>query len=259
MDFSFVKFFDVTFIKKEVELFVFETYQKMSEKAADAVIKLIRQKANAVISPASGNSPEGLYKNFVEKVKQENIDVSDLFFVGLDEWMGMNGSDEGSCRFYLNEQLFFPLKIKEEKIAFFDGRAENLEAECKRIDKAISAHKGIDLAIVGLGMNGHVGMNEPGTSPDLHAHISEIDPVTASVGQKYFKEKKNLSSGLTLGIANLMEAKNIMLVVNGGKKAEILQKVLEEEISEELPASFLRNHSNFTVYADAEAASLLKK
>ena len=259
MDLSFVKIFDVTFIKKEVELLVFETYQKMSEKAADALIKLIKEKPNAIVSPASGNSPEGLYKNFVEKVKQENIDVSDLFFVGLDEWMEMNGSDEGSCRFYLNAQLFFPLKINEERIAFFDGRAQDPVAECHRIDKAISEHNGIDLAIVGLGMNGHVGMNEPGTSPALHAHISEIDPVTAAVGQKYFKEKTNLSSGITLGIANLMEAKNIMLIVNGGKKAEILKKVLEEEISQELPASFLRNHSNFTVYADAAAASLLNK
>ncbi|HZI68244.1 MAG TPA: glucosamine-6-phosphate deaminase [Hanamia sp.] len=242
-----------------MELLVFETYQKMSEKAADAVIKLIRQKRNAVVSPASGNSPEGLYRNFVERVNQENIKVSELFFVGLDEWMGMNGSDEGSCRYYLNEQLFFPLKINEEKIAFFDGRAENSEAECQRIDKAISEHNGIDLAIVGLGMNGHVGMNEPGTSPALLAHISQIDPVTAAVGQKYFREKTNLSSGLTLGIANLLEAKNIMLVVSGSKKAEILKKVLEEKISIEIPASLLRNHSNFSVYADAEAASLLKK
>lgn len=259
MDFSFVKIFDVTFIKKEVELLVFETYQKMSEKATDALIKLIKEKPNAVVSPASGNSPEGLYRNFVERVKQENIEVSELFFVGLDEWMGMNGSDEGSCRYYLNEQLFFPLKINEERIAFFDGRAQDPEAECDRIDNAIFEHNGIDLAIVGLGMNGHVGMNEPGTPPDLHAHISQIDPVTAAVGQKYFKEKTNLSSGLTLGIANLMEAKNIMLVVNGEKKAGIVKKVLQEEISIEIPASLLRNHSNFSVYADAEAASLLKK
>jgi glucosamine-6-phosphate isomerase len=242
-----------------VELHVFETYQKLSEQAADSVLKFITQKPIAVLCTASGNSPEGLYKNFVERVKQENIDVSELFFVGLDEWMGMNGSDEGSCRFYINQQLFFPLKINEEKIAFFDGRAQDAEAECKRIDKAISEHNGIDLAIVGLGMNGHVGMNEPGTSPGLHAHISEIDPVTAAVGQKYFKEKTKLSSGLTLGIANLLEAKEIMLIVSGEKKARILKRVLEEEVSTKLPATFIRNHSNFSVYADAEAANLLKK
>jgi len=116
---------------------------------------------------------------------------------------------------------------------------------------------GITAAIVGLGMNGHVGMNEPGTSPELYSHIAEIDTETQKVGQKYFKEQQHLSHGLTLGIASLMKARHIILLVNGAKKAQIVQKVLEGEISESLPASLLRKHPDLKVYLDKEAASML--
>ena len=242
-----------------MNLFIYETYESMSARAAESVIQTINQKKNAVLCTASGDSPSGLYEKLVAHLQENNIDISGLYFIGLDEWLGMNGNDEGSCRYHLNNQLFHPLHVSENNIAFFDGRATDPQMECKRIDAAIEAHGGIDIAIVGLGMNGHVGMNEPGTPASLHAHVAKIDPITQQVGQKYFKEKKEISGGLTLGIANLMEAKNVMLIVSGKKKAEILKRVLEEEISEELPASLLRNHPNFNVYLDAEAAKFLKQ
>jgi galactosamine-6-phosphate isomerase len=170
----------------------------------------------------------------------------------------MNGNDEGSCRFHLNNQLFNPLHISENNICFFDGKTKDLNAECDKVENFITQHGGIDVAIVGLGMNGHVGMNEPGTSSSLRSHVTEIDAITQQVGQKYFKEKTHISKGITLGIANIMEARNVILIVSGNKKAEILRRVLEEEISEQLPASLLRNHENFSVYLDAEAANLLQ-
>ena len=241
-----------------MKLFVYETYESMSARAAESVIEVIRSKKNAVLCTASGDSPAGLYKKLVAYIQENNIDISGLRFIGLDEWLGMNGKDQGSCRYHLNNQLFQPLNVGEKNIAFFDGRASDPQVECDRIDHSINQFNGINIAIVGLGMNGHVGMNEPGTPASLHSHVAEIDPITQQVGQKYFKEKKEISGGLTLGIANLMEAKNVMLIVSGKKKAEIVKQVLEEEISENLPASLLRNHPNFSVYLDAEAASLLK-
>jgi galactosamine-6-phosphate isomerase len=242
-----------------MELFIYDTYEKMSAEAAKKVMQIISLKRKNVLSPASGDSPKGLYSELVSIIQKNKTDISDLWFIGLDEWLGMNGEDEGSCRFHLDQQLFNPLQIAKNNIAFFDGKAQFPWEECRKIDNTILALNGIDLAIVGLGMNGHVGMNEPGVSPALHSHVAEIDPVTQQVGQKYFKEKKEISGGLTLGIANLMEARSVMLIVNGSKKASILKQVLEEDISEKLPASFLRAHPNFSVYADAEAASLLKK
>jgi len=240
-----------------MKLFVYDNYETMSAAAADAVMQEIQIKNNALLCTASGDSPAGLYKKLVDELKKNSTNVSKLNFVGLDEWMGMNGNDEGSCRFHLNNQLFNPLNISDSNIVFFDGRAKDPDMECGRIDNFIKNKNGIDVAIVGLGMNGHVGMNEPGTPALLHSHVAKIDPVTQQVGQKYFKEKKEISSGLTLGIANLMEAKNVMLIVSGKKKAEIVKQVFEEKISEKLPAGLLRNHPNFSVYLDAEAASLL--
>lgn len=239
-----------------MKVFVSDNYETMSKQAFDEVKQLMKFRTNPLICTASGASPAGLYKELVKKVEAEDIDVSNWYFVSLDEWAGMNGSDEGSCRFHLNNDLFDPLEIPNERICFFDGR-NDLEKECDKVENFINEHGGIDVAIVGLGMNGHVGMNEPGTSPELYSHIAEIDPITQKVGQKYFKKQQQLSQGITLGIASLMQARNIILLVSGRKKAEIVQQVLEGEITEALPASLLRNHPEFKVYLDKEAAGML--
>ena len=134
-----------------------------------------------------------------------------------------------------------------------------MSRECERIENLINDNGGIDVAIVGLGLNGHVGMNEPSTPANSRVHVAEIDSTTQEVGQKYFTTKQSLTHGLTLGIASLMEALNVMLLVSGNKKAPTVQQVLEEKISEQLPASLLRNHKNFYVYLDENAASQLKR
>lgn len=242
-----------------MRIIIEQSYQDMSKKAANDVLKMVDEmKKKPVLCTASGDSPAGLYEELTRRVHADNKDIADWQFVGLDEWLNMNGDDEGSCRFHLNNQLFHPLEIDEENIGFFDGRAEDPEAECDRIETFIKDQKGIDIAIVGLGMNGHVGMNEPGTSHFLRSHISDLAKETIQTGQKYFKEATPLSQGLTLGIANLMEARRVILVVNGSKKAGIVKQVLEGKISEELPASLLRNHKHFSVYLDAAAARYLQ-
>ncbi|WP_018612637.1 glucosamine-6-phosphate deaminase [Segetibacter koreensis] len=240
-----------------MELFVADTYEAMSKQAAEDVLQLMQPAEKALICPASGDSPAGLYKELVQLVKTKQVNISDWSFVGLDEWAGMNGVDEGSCRFHLNNQLFNPLEIKSEKICFFDGRASDLQFQCNQVEDFIAAHQGIDVAIVGLGLNGHVGMNEPGTSASLRSHVTDIDPLTQKTGQKYFKEPRSLTQGITLGLANLMETKHVILLVSGRHKADIVKQILEGEISEALPASLLRNHQNLKVYLDKEAAALL--
>lgn len=241
-----------------MQIIIADTYEDLSKLAAKKVEELMKVNVNPLICTASGDSPAGIYKELVKKVNAKDMKVPDWYFVSLDEWAGMNGNDEGSCRFHLNNQLFNPLQVPAERISFFDGRATDLENECLQTENFINQHKGIVVAIVGLGMNGHVGMNEPGTSPELYSHIAEINPETQKVGQKYFKEQQQLSQGITLGIASLMKAKHIILLVNGTKKAQIVRQVLEGEISEALPASLLRNHPDLKVYLDKEAASMLR-
>ncbi len=241
--------------KKEMQIIVTDTYDVMSKKVADDIEQLMQQYRQPVICVASGDSPAGVYKELVQKVNAKQLDVSNWFFVSLDEWAGMNGNDEGSCRFHLDNQLFNPLQVSTERISFFDGRADDLQLQCDEVENFISKHGGIDVAIVGLGMNGHVGMNEPGTSAALRSHVADIDPITQKTGQKYFKEQRQLTHGVTLGLTTLMEARHIILLVNGRHKAQIVQQVLEDEISEALPASLLRNHAGLKVYLDKEAAA----
>lgn len=240
-----------------MKIFTGDTYEAMSWQAASDIISLTQTLKKPVLCTASGDTPAGLYKELVNEVHQKKIDVSGWYFVSLDEWVGLNGDDEGSCRFHLNNQLFNPLQVAKDNIGFFDGKEKDLNNECQNVENFITEHGGIDIAILGLGMNGHVGMNEPGTSSTLRSHITELDNQTKKIGQKYFMKEQQLSKGITLGLATFMEAGTVILLVSSLHKAEIVQKVLEGEISEQIPASLLRRHPGLRVYLDKEAASLL--
>lgn len=240
-----------------MKIFIADDYAALSQKAADDLAELVKEKNEPVVCTASGDTPAGLYKVLVDKVSKKELDISGWYFLGLDEWAGLNGNDEGSCRFHLNNQLLNPLNIAADKIIFFDGRANNLQKECERIENFIHQHKAIDVSILGLGMNGHIGMNEPGTAVTIRSHISTLDPVTQKVGQKYFTSAQQLTEGITLGLATLMESRHIILLISGAHKAGIVKQVLEGEISEKVPGTLLRNHPGLRIYLDKEAAQLL--
>lgn len=241
-----------------MKICVADTYETISKQAANDTAEIMKIAAKPLICVASGDSPVGIYKELVHKNESGNLDAANWVFVGLDEWLGMNKTDEGSCQYYVDQQLFQPLKVSEERICFFDGRAADPQNECNKTEAFIQQHGGIDVAIIGLGLNGHIGMNEPHTPASTRTHVADIDPLTAQTGQKYFKEQRTLSQGITLGLATLFEAKNIFLIVSGARKAAIVKQVLEGEISETIPASLLRNHPGFAIYLDADAAQLLQ-
>jgi glucosamine-6-phosphate isomerase len=243
-----------------MDIFICDTYEIMSSRALDEILAIAQGLKDPVLCPASGDTPAGLYKELVNAAGSVNLKMNDISgwrYVGLDEWVGMNGHNEGSCRFHLNNQLFYPLRVPEEKIVFFDGTKDDLDGECENVENFIQKSGGIDIAILGLGINGHVGMNEPGTSAALRSHVTAIDSQTQATGQKYFKEKQRLTKGITLGLATIMEARKIVLLVSGQHKAKITQRVLEGEISEQFPAGLLRRHAGLSVYLDKEAGGLL--
>lgn len=240
-----------------MKIFIADDYEQLSKMAADDLIELTAGEKEPVVCTASGDSPAGMYMELVQKVHNGQADVSNWKFLGLDEWTGLNGADDGSCRFHLNNQLFNPLQIPNEQIIFMDGRAADLQSECDRIEGFITQQHGIDVAIVGLGMNGHIGMNEPGTSATSRTHISQLDAITQQVGQKYFTSQQTLTNGITLGLGTLMDAEIVMLLVSGSHKAAIVKQVLEGDISEQVPASLFRNHPGFRLYLDKAAAQML--
>ena len=241
-----------------MKIFIDNTYDDMSKHVADDVINIMQPLSQPLFCVASGHSPKGLYKELARLQNESLLNILQWYFLGLDEWIGLDRNDEGSCRYMLNEDVFKPLHVKEEKICCFDGKANDTDKECERIENFIQQHGGIDVAILGIGMNGHIGLNEPGTSSTSPSHVSVVDEVTKKVGQKYFSRPQNLMHGITLGLATLMDAKHLILLVSGEKKAAILQQALEGEKTENIPASLIRDHPDFMVYADKDAAKLLK-
>jgi galactosamine-6-phosphate isomerase len=242
-----------------MQIIISKDFDCLSKKATELIIEVMSKKSNPLICVASGDSPSGIYKNIVTKVKENELKINQWHFLGLDEWVGLNAANEGSCRWHLNRELFTPLDIKEDSICFFDGASKDLPQQCTITEATIQKQDGIEMTILGMGLNGHIGMNEPNTPISSRSHIIDLDPLTIEVGQKYFNKPQPLTKGITLGIATLLESKHIILVVSGTKKAAILKQVLEGPISENIPASLLRNHPNCTFYLDEDAASHLTK
>ena len=238
-----------------METKIFDDYNVLSQCAADEVINLVRQKPNAVICLASGNTPLGTCEWIVKKAASEKIDFSNCNFIGLDEWVGAPKENTGSCYFFFYNNLFAPLHISDKQIFLFDAMAQNLDEQCKKMDDLIAAKGGIDLMIVGIGMNGHIGFNEPGVSFDLLSHVINLEETTKTVGQKYFSEPTTLTQGITLGLAHLMNAKKVILLANGTSKSEVVRKAVKNPVTEILPASILQKHKNSFIFLDKEAAS----
>ena len=242
-----------------MQLIIFKEYDTLSLYAAEEIIRLVKSKPDAVICFASGDTPRLAYKLLVEKSRIEKIDFSRVTLIGLDEWVGIPPANEGSCHYFLETNLIDQLNFTESNIRLFDALSEDLRQECDRMDAVIDSKSGIDLMLVGLGMNGHIGFNEPGASFNNYSQVITLDNITTSVGQKYFNQATTLQQGITLGLKHLSEAKRVLLLANGNRKATIIKKVLEEEVNALVPGSIIRLHSNSAVLIDEEAASLLKK
>ena len=241
-----------------MQLKIYKDHQQLSNAAADEIVTLLNQKPDAVISFASGETPRLTCRLFVEKVKQQKIDISQCTFIGLDEWVGVSPSNDGSCHYFFQHELLSPLDFKTEQVYLFNAMSKNLSEECKKMDDVISAKGDIDLMIVGIGMNGHIGFNEPGVSFDNHCHVIDLDESTISVGQKYFKSSTKLEKGITLGLKYLQQSKKVLLMANGIKKAGVIHQAIEGSVSNSFPASIMQTLPQGIVMIDEDAASALK-
>jgi glucosamine-6-phosphate isomerase len=238
---------------------IYQDYASLSAFAAEEIIRLIKEKPAATICLASGDSPKLTCELFVKRAIDEKLDLSGFFFIGLDEWVGLSPDTEGSCHSDFKKRIFEPLSISPAQYHLFNGLSDNLENECAVMDKIIREKEGIDLMIVGIGMNGHIGFNEPGVDFKLLSHVTELDETTVLVGQQYFKQPVTLKKGITLGLAHLMNAKKVFLVANGERKATVIKKAVEGEVTNSFPSSIMRQHANGFILVDEKAASLLNK
>ncbi len=221
---------------------------------ANFIIGLLKEKPEATLILTSGDTPVKSYQKIVELAPEGLFDKATV--IGLDEWVGIPPSSEGSCRYIVEENLLKPLQVDPSRYTFFDGLSEDLQSECKRIDTLLKEKGGADLIMVGIGVNGHIGLNEPGTPFDLYCHVSELAEVTVTVGQKYFKENTRLQHGITIGLKHFLEAKTAIIIATGERKAEILKETVTLEPSPSLPSTVIQMHPNGYIWGDREAMRL---
>ncbi|NEU66280.1 glucosamine-6-phosphate deaminase [Spirosoma agri] len=235
----------------------FPDHNTLSQHAAEHIAEIINRKPDALLCVASGDTPIETYHRFVALVQAGKVDVSQCTFVGLDEWVGFGPEDVGSCSYYIYRDLFKPLNLRPEQMHIFDAKSADLAAECKRTDALIRSRGGLDLLLVGMGMNGHIALNEPGTPFNLGCHVVELAESTKTVGQKYFEQETELTQGITIGLRHLAEARDVVLMVSGEKKAPMLRQALTGPITEQVPASIVQTRPNARVWVDEAAGRLI--
>jgi len=237
---------------------VYRNYEELSLKSAGMIADIIRNKPDALLCFPAGETSVGTFRHLVEMNKSGKISFSKSKIVGLDEWAHLGEMKSENCYSFLKRYLFDHIDYSTDNFCFFDGESGDLRAECQKTDDFIRKHGPIDMMLLGAGMNGHLGLNEPGTSFDLYSHIVNLDETTRKVGQKYFTGKVNLTAGVSLGIRYVMEAELVILQMNGLRKAEVAKKLIDSEVSPSFPASALKAHKNSLLLLDQEAASMLK-
>lgn len=241
-----------------MQIRVYKDYEDLSEAVADLIIHYIQTKPQSLICFASGHTPVGVFEVLSRRQQAGDVDFSSCTFLSLDEWIGIDPQDPGSCLSMLQRDCFGPLQLKPQQLQYFDVTAPDLEQECLRINTLIASNNGLDIMLVGVGTNGHIGMNEPGTSFDSIAHISELAEETKTVGQKYFEKATPLSQGITLGLNHLREARLPLVMASGEKKAPIVAQALQGSATETLPLSVVHLIKQGYILLDEAAASQLK-
>ncbi len=234
---------------------ILDDHETLSQQAAGRIVGQVRAQPASVICCASGDTPRRMCRIVADEIARQHVDFGRVALIGLDEWLGIDPSNEGSCHYFFRNEVLHPWKLREDQIHLFDAFAHDPLVECRKMDQLIRERGGLDLMIVGIGMNGHIGFNEPGQPFDLYSHVADLDKTTRSVGQKYFKEKTVLTQGITLGLQHLLEAKEVILMASGSAKVDVVARALTGPVTEQMPASVLRRHANATVMLDKEAAA----
>ncbi len=224
------------------------SYDEMSEVAANIFTKQLQVKPASILGLATGGSPVGMYKELVKCKQAGHISFKDVITFNLDEYVGLDQSSPASYWTFMHENLFNHVDMKKENIHLPNGKAENLTSECVAYDARIKEAGGIDLQLLGIGVNGHIGFNEPGTSFESLTNIVELTESTRTENAIYFDDSNDVPThAITMGIQSIMNAKEIVLIAFGEKKLEAIERLKSGIVTEDFPASQLLNHPNVTV------------
>lgn len=242
-----------------MEVIITANYDEMSEKAADTVAKVLSAEPDAVLGLATGSTPMGMYRVLVDKFRRGEISFAKVKSVNLDEYVGLAADHPQSYAFFMDENLFSKVDIDKNNTFLPCGTAADSEEECRRYN-ALLSDLVPDIQILGIGSNGHIGFNEPGTPFDSVTQVVELTKSTIKDNSRLFSSIGEVpEKAYSMGIKNILAAKKIVVMASGRQKARAVRDMLNAEISPACPATALRLHPDVTLIADEEAASLLRK
>lgn len=241
-----------------MKITVVKNYEEMSVEAAKYIADTLNAKPDCVLGLATGDTPIGMYKNLVKMYKDGKLDFSKAHSVNLDEYYPITPDNDQSYRYFMNYHLFDHVNIDKANTNVPDGTAKDVEAHCKEYEARIDALGGIDIQVLGIGRNGHIGFNEPDDELIKGTHLTELTKSTIEANSRFFASEEEVPKhALTMGIESVFKARKILLVVSGANKAEAVRAMVKGNISTKCPASLLCLHPNVVLICDEAAYSLV--
>lgn len=235
----------------------FESKDQLGKEAAAIIARTIAAKPDAVLGLATGGTPIETYKELIQLHQAHQLSFKQTKTINLDEYAGLDPEHENSYMTYMKRHLFDHIDLPQDQYFLPNGNAAHLEKECLRYDQLIEDVGGIDLQLLGIGQNGHIGFNEPGTPFNSKTHVVQLDENTRQANARYFSSIDEVPThAITMGIASILSSKKILLLASGKSKAKVIQYLEQAEIHTDFPASALKLHEDVTVLIDREAGSL---
>lgn len=237
-----------------MKIYKAKDYKDMSRKAANIISAQVIMKPNCVLGLATGSTPIGTYDQLVEWYNKGDLDFSEVTTVNLDEYKGLPRTNDQSYYYFMHQHLFDRVNIDPERTSVPNGMEPDAEKECGRYEELIRSLGGVDLQLLGLGHNGHIGFNEPGEAFEKETHCVDLTESTIEANKRFFASADDVpKQAYTMGIKTIMQAKKILIVVNGENKADIVERAFFGPVTPEVPASILQLHNDVTLVGDEAA------
>lgn len=233
-------------------------YKAMSKKAALIVASQIILKKDSVLGLATGSTPKGMYKELIKMYQDDKLDFSNVKTFNLDEYIGLSKNHPQSYNYYMNKNFFNFINIQEKNIHLLDGKNDDIKKECSEYDMKIERSGGIDLQVLGIGANGHIGFNEPRKRLFIKTHQINLSQKTISDNSRFFNSQDEVpSKAITVGISTILKSKRILLLASGENKAEAIKETISGYVSTQVPSSLLQTHPEVIIIIDKAASKLL--
>lgn len=243
-----------------MEVILVKNYSEMSEHAARLIEEQINKNNHSILGLATGSTPLGLYRNLIEGHKKRGVSYKHIQSFNLDEYLGLDQDHPGSYYTFMYENLFKHIDISMEYIQIPHSQPRSVEEECERYDQVIESIGPIDLQILGIGSNGHIGFNEPGSDLNSTTHVVELADSTRNDNAHFFESLEEVPThAITMGLQTILKSKRILLLASGERKAEAVKRLLSANVSSLFPASHLWNHDDVTLIVDQDAYKLVSQ